>query len=471
MSRYILQRILQIIPTLLVISMILFFMSKCTPSDPVDQLMGITNPAEDLTSMDAYNRKYVELAAKLGLDKPQFYFAIVPRGYPDTLWSLTNAQQKKSFIKLLHNYGNTNYITNYLHRVDRFSRQFSNRLSRAPAREKLQGINLIKGLNGSYNHEMIRASCTALENAFPQLGSDTAFLALQRSFVELEMNQSRFNVLPKFKWFGMDNQYQHWISQLLSTDFGLSIRDGRPVGNKIREALRWTLSINGVAIIVSMLVSILLGVFLAGYASPRMDQFISSLTFVVYAIPLFWLATLMVVFFTTDEYGSWTNLFPGIGVVQIFEGGSFGNRFLASLSRLLLPILCFVLSLMTYLTRQMRSSIKEELAKPYHILLQANGQSKHNRIWRHALPNALFPMITLLGILIPIAVAGSLILEYIFNIPGMGRLLMDSILYQDWNVVFTIVLLIATITMLSLLMADVFYALLDPRVRLKQIKY
>ena len=158
--------------------------------------------------------------------------------------------------------------------------------------------------------------------------------------------------------------------------------------------------------------------------------------------------------------------FLGVGITQPYSGGNFLNRLEASLSRLILPLLVLIAAMMSYLTRQMRSSIKEELSKPYIQILKIKGISRTKRLWKHALPNSLFPMITLFGFLIPFIFAGSLVVEYVFNIPGMGLLLMHSILFEDWNVAFTIVFLLSIVTMIGLLFADVLYALIDPRVKL-----
>ncbi len=467
MSRYILFRILNIFPSLLIISIFLFFMSKCTTSDPVDKLLGTLNPGDELIDMNAYAQKYQEMAQRLGLHKPLFYFAIVPSGYPDTLWNIVNLDQRKNYKYLLHNFGSPDKINIYLASLQGFVNRMGNTLNIQSAQAKISGYNLLKQLTAGYTEKQINGLLKKIETSFPSVENETAFIKLKETSQVMMQNSQPLNRIPRLKWFGKDNQYHQWLTQLFSANFGFSLRDGRPVDAKIMEAIRWTFSINGIAIFFSMSISILLGVYLGAYASSQVDRTISTLTYIVYAIPLFWLATLLVMFFTTPEYGKWTDLFPGIGIVRTFEGGDFKNRFFDSLGRLILPILCFVLTLATYLTRQMRSSIKEELAKPYSLLLRAKGLSKNQRIWKYNFPNALFPMITLLSVIIPYSISGSLIIEYIFNIPGMGRLLLDSILFQDWNVVFTIVLLIAFVTMVSILLVDIIYAWLDPRIRLK----
>ncbi len=247
---------------------------------------------------------------------------------------------------------------------------------------------------------------------------------------------------------------------------GRSQIDGRPVSARIGEAIGWTLRLNGIAILLAFTISLVLGVLMARYVDSRADRIVSSLLFVLFAIPSFWLAMLCVVFLTTPEYGAWTNLFPTGGVGTIPAGASFWEYLWIRSSHMTLPVFCLMSGTLAYLTRQMRGGMLRELRQDYIKLARAKGITEGRVHWYHALRNALFPMITLVGAAIPAAISGSVIIEVIFSIPGMGRLLFYSILASDWPVVYAMVLLAAMLTIIGYFISDILYYKADPRVKL-----
>ncbi|MDX1410254.1 MAG: ABC transporter permease, partial [Saprospiraceae bacterium] len=153
----------------------------------------------------------------------------------------------------------------------------------------------------------------------------------------------------------------------------------------------------------------------------------------------------------------------GIGSYRYLSGL---DRLGSLVAHLFLPVLCLLLAALAYLTRQMRGAMLSEMGKDYIRMARVKGLSDRAVYWKHAFRNALFPMITLVGAAIPASISGSVIIEVIFNIPGMGRLLYDGILRQDWPVVFTIVLLSALLTVIGYLVSDLLYRIVDPRVRI-----
>lgn len=290
-----------------------------------------------------------------------------------------------------------------------------------------------------------------------------------KQYIRIEQNtQSLPNktriVFPSFKWHGLDNQYHHWISSVFKGDFGISYLDGRPVIQKIAEALKWTLMMVFIAIILSFFLGIALGVFNAISSKTYMKSFLNLSTYFIYAMPLFWLATLSLVFFTTDDYGKLTNIFPSPKVMINYNQG-----FVAMLreysSMLILPIFLMTINSLSYLSRQMYNSLKNEDGKPYSMTASLKGLTRGDVVKKHQLKNALLPMITILTSAIPSGLAGSLIIETIFNIPGMGRLLYESIQLADWNIIYAIVMITSIISFLSFLLADVLYYLTKPKMK------
>ena len=461
MAGLILSRLLQVFPSLIIISWILFFLGKCTPSDPLEKLTTQSLSGDQVLQTDLYQSKYNQLAKSIGYDLPLFYFSVVPRSYPDDLEQMEKFE-RETFLHLLRQHPDVQFVRNYLNGLESFREELITAGKDWPATQRVRIFRQVKQFENHLDIDDNQRMIEALSASYPELGKSESLASLSQILRGARKVKADFR--PRFIWHGFHNQYHRWMVRLFQFDFGYSLRDGRPATSKIKEALKWTLLLNGLVLILAFVFSIILGTYQAALASPFWDRVISSLTYVFFAIPLFWLATLAVVFLTTNEYGAWTNIFPGVGVLNSYSGSSFISRFFQSVPRLILPALCMILSMIAFLTRQMRSSVRGEMDKSYVQLLKTKGMARNKRVWRHIMPNALFPMITLFGSLIPFMFAGSLVIEYIFNIPGMGYLLMDSILFEDWNVVFTIVFLIALVTMVGLLVADILYHKIDPRI-------
>nr|MDQ3016665.1 ABC transporter permease [Bacteroidota bacterium] len=179
-------------------------------------------------------------------------------------------------------------------------------------------------------------------------------------------------------------------------------------------------------------------------------------------VPLFWLATLLIYFFASGE------------ILKIFPAGGLGSYHTASnafayagtlINHLFLPVLCLSVGSLAYVSRQMKQSFLHETKQSYVWALKSHGVSAKSIRKNHIIPNALFPVITIIGSSIPALLSGSLIIEVIFNIPGMGRLLYNSLLARDWPVAFPILMMAAVVTVLSYILTDVIYRLADPRVK------
>ena len=277
-----------------------------------------------------------------------------------------------------------------------------------------------------------------------------------------------FSWRPTIKWNGGENQFHSWFSNLFRLDFGYSMKDGRKARKKILEALSWTVWLNLVAGILAVVLGLFIGTKLALNPEKRRSSLISGILYFFYAIPIFWLATLLIVFFTTSTYGEWTNIFPSIASFLIFDEGPVVIKFFNQIGYFILPLFCLVMPSLAFIAKQMKESVRNELSKHYARMMALQGFSDQQLFRKHVLKNAMFPMITMLSSVIPFIFGGSLIIEVIFNIPGMGRLMFQSILGQDWNVVFAMLLLSALITMLSYLLMDILYASLNPKVNLNE---
>ena len=208
------------------------------------------------------------------------------------------------------------------------------------------------------------------------------------------------------------------------------------------------------------------------YAKGRfMDNLSTTALFILYSLPSFWIGTLLIVFFTTKNYGVMFDWFPTSGVqsmdVANDTNASFVTKYLDIFYHLFLPTFCITISSFAYLSRQMRGAMLGVLRQDYIRTANSKGLSEHKVIWKHAFRNSLFPIITLFSSVFPRALSGAIAIELIYNIPGMGVLVLKAIGERDWPIVFTVAMLAAILTMIGNLIADILYAIVDPRISFK----
>jgi peptide/nickel transport system permease protein len=258
-------------------------------------------------------------------------------------------------------------------------------------------------------------------------------------------------------------QYLTWLGNILQGDFGTSLMpDGLPVAQKITEALPLTLWLNGAGLVMVLVLGIPLGLMLAARAGGRTDTTATVLLYIGVAAPGVWLALMGLQLFGVT-----------LGWVPLSGLNSYGaealpwwQRALDTLHHLALPLAVGLIGSMAGITRYMRGSALQVLQQPFILTARAKG-AKPFRLWqRHVLRNALLPIITLLGLSLPGLIGGSVILESLFGLPGMGKLFYDAVLMRDYPVVMALLLIGAVLTLVGNLLADVALAYADPRVRI-----
>lgn len=457
MSGYIIHRLLYIFPTLLAISLLAFALSKAAPGDPVTLLLNRTGE-ESLGNAARYKRSYVETAHILGLDKPAFYFSLLPQAYPDTLYRIIEPVQRGTIKQLCARYGQPSLVHSYYNAIQAYSDMVWSNTQKDSVVSKTR--TFLSDLLVTSDPSRIRQLLAELGKA--RITNFREYERLKTAFLKLEQHaRPAQKYIPGFQWYGLDNQYHHWLSGVLTGDFGKSWRDGQPVGEKINTALRLTLLVNIMALIFSFGLSIPLGVMMAKRPNGWFDKGSKLVLFFFYALPSFWVATLLLIGFTRPG-SSWVQVLQPS--MESYQSGSF-EILIEYGQRLLLPVFCLTYGSLAYITLQVRSAMEVTLQQDYIRTARAKGLSERRIIWKHAGKNAAFPLITLIGTIFPALLAGSVVIESVFNLPGMGKLTLDAITGQDWPVVYAVLWITAVLTMLGLLLSDLMYAWLDPRVR------
>ncbi len=268
------------------------------------------------------------------------------------------------------------------------------------------------------------------------------------------------------KLYGLDKpiyvRYWIWVKQIATRDFGRSYKDHRPVINKIAERIPITLTLNIISIILIYLIAIPIGVYSAvahGRFSERVSTFF---LFMLYSIPSFWMAMILIFFLGGGDY--W-DIFPVYGILSPdAENYPFFKKALNFLWHIVLPVFCLTYGGLAYLSRFQKGSLLEVLREDFVRTATAKGLPRHIVIFKHALRNALIPIITILAGLLPAMIGGSVIIESIFSIPGIGQLGFESVLSRDYPVIMAIATISAVLTLIGILIADLIYVLVDPRI-------
>ncbi len=267
------------------------------------------------------------------------------------------------------------------------------------------------------------------------------------------------------KIYGLDQplpaQYLQWLSRMGRLDFGRSFVDDRSVWDKIAERIPVTLMINLLAMTLVFVVAVPLGVFGAVRQGSFWDHWITLFVFVGFATPTFWLALLLM-----QWLGIQLGWLPLSGIVSLdFERMNFWEKIIDVLRHLALPVFVSAFGGLAGISRYMKTSMGEILRQDFIRTARAKGLSERQVLYKHALRNALLPIVTILGLSVPGLLGGSVIFESIFAIPGLGRLFYDGVMARDYPVVMGILTIGAVLTLLGNLLADLGYAWVDPRIR------
>lgn len=507
MFKYLFKRILIFIPTLIIISLVIFGLSKIAPGDPVELRLrgglaaGQAGQAADKVSSE---KQYFEIARELGMDIPTFYFGFKPLPVPDTLYRVGRRYEKDMLSDLSKKYGNWPEISKYYKDLKQLEyatfdqpkndftyerlrtvREYCNDLYReSDSKVILSKLNAIKDIVNETSTEIpdsiALVSGETTKNVQYLKSIDAPVTALIGQFNKVESEAKPWKrLIPSFNWYGFKNQYHRWIfgdqpwfrkntdptktsRGFLRGDFGKSYIDGRPVKSTLGDAILITLTLNFIALILIYLLSIPLGVYLAINRGKAFDRITTLILFILYALPGFWIMTLMIVFFTNPEYGM--DWFPGFGLGRVTDGMGFFEILKMRAYHVILPIIAMVYGGLAFLAKQMRGSFIDVMNQDFIRTAKSKGLSENTIVWKHIFRNSLLPLITMLASLFPRMIGGSVVLEIIFSIPGMGQIGLNSIYTRDWPILFTVLMFSAVLTLVGILVSDILYTVADPRI-------
>ena len=494
MLKYLLRRILFFIPTLIIITLLAFVISASAPGDPVSQILRTSESAEAFSGSGTAQHQQEQLwIHRLGLDLPLFYFSVTPSSFPDTLYRIYNKKEKSAVKSLLMKYGNTQTVESFHSSVKEYQQTVSQSFADSAEQMQFSKQVIAASLNQSaYIGLQLRSASDPdfIANKIQEAKALTAkyrFLQeahaaankMEENFNAMEATPERWrNFIPSIHFYG-NNQYHRWLfgdgnwltgkdavnsKGLIRGDFGISLVTQMPVSTVIWKRIGWSLLFTFLSVIFAYLISIPIGVRAAAKHGSFFDRASSVTLFFLHSMPAFWVATLLLVVFANPDVLPW---FPASGVKPASgypEAASFIQKIQITIPYLILPLIAYTYSSLAFLSRLTRTSMLEVLHQDYIKTARAKGLSERRVIWHHAYRNALLPLITVFANILPAAIGGAVIIESIFTIPGMGLETYQAIQRQDYPMIVGVFTLTGVLTMIGYLLADVMYAIADPRI-------
>ncbi len=492
MFRYALKRILTFIPMLIAISLLSFVISINAPGDPVERLSKAAGNEGSAEQQSGASKKIKqELRKKLGLDLPIFYLSITDLASSDTLYKVQDKYHKENLEALTHQSGNWEAVSNYYHSLVSLQKAHQKVDAKAiVAKDSTLSLNLVNEINNQFGFEIGSLLETSDKEIvalkFEKMNSLlTGNAFLNKLEVPLtNVTNARDNIfsnatkwktyIPAISWYGGKNQYHLWLvgngkerKGLLRGDFGISYIDSQPIQSKIWQKVGISFSLSLISIFLAYLISIPIGIYSAYKKDSVADKGMSLVLFVLYSMPSFFVATLLLLQFANPDNLSW---FPVSGIQDptIFDPNwSLWMKLKHRMPFLVLPIITYTYGSFAFLSRIMRVGMIDIVSQDYIRTARAKGLGEGKVILKHALRNSLLPVITVFASIFPMAIGGSIIIEVIFSIPGMGVEVYNAILNYDYPMIITVFTLSGFLTMVGYLVADLLYAVVDPRISYK----
>ncbi len=261
----------------------------------------------------------------------------------------------------------------------------------------------------------------------------------------------------------LHSQYVRWLGRIRQADLGRSFKDQRLVWDKIRERMPLTITLNSLALLITYGIAIPLGILSAVKTGSIADRVSTLIIFMLYSLPSFWVGTLIIIFLCGGDFLDW---FPpaGLHALDYDPEWPLYRRLGDYLHHLAMPLLVTTYGSFAFLSRVLRSSMLEVKLQDYVRTARAKGVSERVVILRHILRNSIIPIVTNLGLLLPALIGGSVIIETIFSLPGLGYLGYQAVLARDYPVVLALFSVGSALTLVGILISDLLLVLVDPRI-------
>jgi peptide/nickel transport system permease protein len=496
MTTYIVKRILLMVPTLLIIILVVFGVLQLAPGQPSMGGAGAEG-AEAVDSMEARESHRI-FKEQFNFDKPvflNFRYMLTVEDVAEVLETLADRQlpvcpdqgavpdgcipaderpepnEAIEARETIEDWGQ--YIAPHLYSLARDSERLDVRILAAnqlTINAKIRLRNEFSGRQSSEDRAFnSRANEINREIAKWTLPEDVSGQQVDAVLDEkwvpwLEEHGERFeySFWDKAEITVAETRFAKYMANIVRLDFGISHVDRQPILTTLKDKVKVSLVLGFLSIFFAYLISVPLGVWSAYRQHTTADQVVTVILFMLYSLPSFFTAVLLMQWLTIGDPFAW---FPTAGFI------GDGAEYMTTLEQLgsigyhmVLPVFCLTYGALASLSRYARTGLLDVIRADYIRTARAKGLSEPMVILKHAVRNGMIPILTLLGTLLPALIGGSVVLEFVFNLPGMGLYMLNSIVLKDYNAIMAISLVSAVLTLVGILLSDISYAVVDPRI-------
>ncbi|HNR19754.1 MAG TPA: ABC transporter permease [Bacteroidia bacterium] len=473
MLRFLLKRIFFFLPVLAVVVLLAFGLSSLAPFNPLDKIL----ESEKSTSggsvpVGQLQKKF--WIEKLGLDLPLFYFAVKPLSYSSSLEKIYNKEDKEFVQRLINEYGNTTSAVSFCEKLNQL-------LVNARIEKNIEVIELAGELKYFFNKDKVSRNIYQMQVFSKTTSLHNDVKDIDDAYLSLEQNKMIWkNYIPTLRFYS-ENRFHQWLfgnnetddfktRGIFRGDFGVSYATREPVIEIVKGKLPWTLFFSCASILLAFVVGVPLGVVSFLKKERQAGKFIDRCSFLLISIPVFVIAICLIYTFANPSF---IHLLPASGIKPPsgFEADDgWVYKIKKTIPYIIIPLICYTYSSVAFINLYTKGLLNSNAKQQYMLTARAKGLNERNAVIKHALKNALIPLITLFGNVFPSVLAGSIVLETIFTIPGMGFQTWYAIQNQDYPFITCIVLLTGALTVVGFLISDILNYFIDPRISLSEEK-
>ena len=473
MIQYTIKRLLLTIPTFFAISLIIFLVLNVAPGKPGAQSSGqgeSTTGQEQKESYRIFKEQFnldrpILLNTRFNLDTAEVREMLA---ISSNLSGEEGARERIEASDDLDDYGNylVQHLLVLLDDADpEIRRLAANQLTAASQSRFVNDRRGDAEAAREQNREIGKANDLVKTWGYTADAPDADKLAIHKQWKDWYSKNEEtyvYSAGEKLSIFFTDTRFFKYWDNLLHLDFGVSTVDRKPVLDTVLSKLKYSLSLTTTAVILAYIISVPTGIFSAVKQGKPIDSVITVLLFVMYSLPTFFTGTVLLKLLSEGDPVAW---FP-TGNFQSMDVGAMTTWQSTKdiVWHLILPIATYTSTALAALSRYARTGVIDVIRADYIRTARAKGLSEPVVILKHAVRNGMIPVLTLLGGLLPTLVAGSVVIEVIFNIPGMGQFLFSSINLRDYNAVMAVLLASSSLALMGILLSDLSYALVDPRI-------
>ena len=464
------------VPSVFFISVLCFLLIRSVPGDTVDFIIrSQTDEQSRGDSRELFTKKYREKARELGADLPPFYIELSTLATPRNLSYEWNPVRRDIISKLIDATGNAKASEAWYSSVESMDAQLHKFGSLSTDKQLvIDAKRAADKLLYVHEEEEIKESLTELKEI---LQSDSIYNKQTSAWVgeaetrwkNLQNNKTvwkNYIPLPRFHsrcaydiWLLGDGKSNRGV---IRGDFGLSIIDKKPVADSLLERVGLTVTLSLISVVLAFLVSIPLGILSAIYNRTAFEKVISTVVFIFYALPSFWVASLSIMWLAGGDGLDW---FAPYGTGKITDDMNLWNIIVLKWEHFALPVFAWTYSGIAFITKQTKIAVLDNTEKLYVKSAIARGLPFKHILWKHIMPNSLRPLITMGANILPGLIGGSVILETIFSLPGLGEWAYRAFLYRDFPVIMAVLFWGSLLTLTGYLISDILLAVTDPKIR------